>query len=103
MKYLLFLGVPLALLLNSCTKDKYMSKAVITGFDDRMCICCGGLMINFEGETTPYQGDFYNLTNSPAELGIDSTTVFPMHIKADWIKTNNCNGRVIKITRFESL
>jgi hypothetical protein len=80
-----------------------MSKAVITGFDTRKCACCGGLMVNFEGETTPYQGDFYVLTNTPSQMGIDSSTVFPVFIKANWINTGNCGGRIVTITKFKKL
>ena len=53
-----------------------MDKGIITGFDNRMCSCCGGLLINFKGETQSYVGEFYLIQNSE-ELGIGRDARFP--------------------------
>jgi len=91
------------LLHTSCKKEEpYMSNAIITGSDARMCICCGGLMINFDGETKPYTGDFKLIENS-ADLGITDNDKFPIYIKVDWkVDTTKACDRII-ITRFKRL
>ena len=104
------IGIAASLLLilavSSCKKSgnqaSYMNNAVITGYDLRLCACCGGLLINFSNDTIPYHGTFYDCDNTPAYLGIDSTTVFPVRLKADWkIDSAVCGGNDhILITRF---
>lgn len=76
--------------------------AIITGFDSRKCICCGGLMINFNGEIKPYVGDF-KLIDNAADLGISENDKFPIYAKVEWKPdtTNICNH--IIITKFERL
>ena len=91
------------LLYTSCKKEQpYMSNVIITGSDARMCVCCGGLIINFDGETKPYTGDFKLIENS-VTLGITEKDTFPIYVKVDWkvdtIKA--CDG--IIITRFKRL
>ena len=83
-----------------------MDDGIITGFDSRMCPCCGGLMINFSGETQPYKGNFYLITNDPSELGITNNSAFPIRIKVDWTQddvvcTSGAIGNLIKITRYK--
>ena len=60
--------------------------AVITGYDMRMCACCGGLMINFEGKTEPaFSTEFYQIKNMPESVGITSTTTFPVFVDVTWV------------------
>lgn len=91
--------------LVSCKKeDSYMNDGVITGFDTRACPCCGGMMINFKGETEPYRGDFYLIQNSPTEFGLDANTKFPVYVSVDWVNTGcmvGGTGNLIRITRFK--
>ena len=68
----------------SCEKEGKPDKGIITGFDNRMCPCCGGLLINFKGETQSYVGEFYLIKNTPEELGINPDTKFPLHVKVRW-------------------
>ncbi|MGH2564537.1 MAG: hypothetical protein ACRDE5_08490 [Ginsengibacter sp.] len=89
---------------NSCQKEithevPYMNEAIITGYDFRACVCCGGLMITFGGEPKPYTGDFRLISNSAADIGIAQTDTFPINVKVDWKEdtTNICNH--ILITR----
>ncbi|HEY0677067.1 MAG TPA: hypothetical protein VGD17_02230 [Chitinophagaceae bacterium] len=75
----------------SCKKSR-ADYAVITGFDTRMCPCCGGLMINFEGETELYEGNYYLITNDPASLGISVNSSFPLYVDVTWeLETQGCN------------
>ena len=82
---------------SSCKKESpYMTEAIITGSDARMCICCGGLMITFNGETRQYTGDFKLVTNG-TDLGITDNDRFPIYLKVDW-KTDTttvCNRIII--------
>ena len=76
-----------------------MSDAIITGTDLRACICCGGLMITFDGETKPYTGDFRLISNIATDIGITEKDTYPIYVKVDWKEdtTNVCNH--ILITR----
>jgi hypothetical protein len=79
-----------AFLFVSCKKEtSFMNDAIITGSDARTCICCGGLMITFNGETIENGGD----------IGITDKDTFPIYVKVDWKEdtTNVCNH--ILITR----
>lgn len=75
-----------------------MNEAIITGSDKRMCVCCGGLMITFNGETRAYTGAFRLIENSSG-IGITDKDQFPVYVKVDWKEdtTNVCNH--IFITR----
>lgn len=84
----------------SCNKNKFMATGAITGFDLRKCGCCGGLMINFDGNTQAYTGDFWLIKNNPAELGIDTATAFPVYIKIDYERIASCGSPTIRVTRF---
>jgi hypothetical protein len=100
-KYLLIILIIFLFANNSCQKRIAPDyKAIITGFDSRKCICCGGLMINFNGETKPYTGDF-KLIDNAADLGISENDKFPIYARVKWKPdtTNVCNH--IIITKFE--
>jgi hypothetical protein len=81
-----------------------MDKGIITGFDSRACPCCGGLMINFKGETQPYKGEFYLIQNSPTEFGIGNYSTFPIYVKVNWESVGCLQGglgNLIKVTKFK--
>jgi hypothetical protein len=89
MKSLYNLLLPLFLLCLAgiaCKKESFMNQAVITGIDATLCGCCGGLFVNFDGETNspPSQHTFYLAQNDPKDLGIDNTTSFPVYMDVDW-------------------
>lgn len=73
-----------------------MNNAIITGADARTCICCGGLMITFNGETGAYTGDFRLIQNG-GSIGITDKDKFPVYVKVDWKEntTNVCNTIII--------
>ena len=89
--------------LFSCKKEQnFMNDGVITGYDMRDCVCCGGLMINFNNETSSYIGEYYLIDNNPGEIGISDSSKFPIYISVDWIKdTLTCPQQHIKITKFK--
>ena len=105
-RYFWLAGVLTALILTagSCRKaDKYTSDAIITGFDLRKCMCCGGLMITFNGEPRPYVGDFKLIDNS-ADLGISINETFPIYVNVEWISDPyKCLGNYIKVTKLKRL
>ena len=94
--------VSLSFLFSSCKKDdKYMSDAIITGYDARMCVCCGGLMITFNGDTQPNHGDFKLIDNS-ADIGINFNESFPIYVQVDWAAVpNKCSDDFIKVTKLK--
>jgi hypothetical protein len=87
----------------ACKKEKNTtSKAVITGFDKRLCACCGGLVINFEGDTSFNSSNYYLVINKPEEFGIAYDSQFPIYVNVDWEKiSDGCLGKEIKINKLE--
>jgi hypothetical protein len=86
----------------SCKKlkdDSALQEAYITGFDGRACICCGGYMINFDGETKPYSGNFYLIDNDLSSFGINASSVFPLKVKVAWTVLEKCSGKYINISK----
>ncbi len=75
-----------------------MNDAIITGVDARTCVCCGGLMITFNGATTPYTGDFRLIENEGA-VGITDKDRFPVYVKVDWKEDRSTICNHILITR----
>jgi len=74
---------------NSCKKETqkevtYMEDAIITGSDVRACICCGGLMITFDGDSKPYSGDFRLISNRAMDIGITQFDTFPIYVRVAW-------------------
>jgi hypothetical protein len=76
-----------------------MTSAIITGWDMSMCACCGGLMINFDGEMRPYKGDF-KLIENLTDLDIDQKETFPIYVKVLWADVpNKCSNRFVRIEK----
>lgn len=83
----------------TCRNTRAPDKAILTGFDQRMCACCGGLMITFGTDPTPYRDTFYLIDNAPAALGITDSATFPIYVKVRWQKLSKCAGKYIRINR----
>lgn len=63
-------------------------------------IVCGGLVINFEGDTAFDSNNYYLIINRPEEFGITFDSQFPIYVKVNWEKVpNGCLGREIKINK----
>ncbi len=98
MKKIIIVGIFLILGFSSCTEDanEFMSNGVITGWDPRMCMCCGGYYINIDSST--YR--FYRLPDG-SKIDLENPT-FPIYVKLDWAKADNvCLGDEIKVLRIE--
>jgi len=90
---------------SSCRKEccnKYMNEGVITGYDMRECVCCGGLMINFDNNPTTYSGTYYLIDEMPPNSGISAESKFPIYVSVDWKKDDgNCYTNRIDISRIK--
>ncbi|MCX6208527.1 MAG: hypothetical protein NTZ59_03220 [Bacteroidetes bacterium] len=93
----------------SCKKDattpthNYMNVGYITGFDTGSCSCCGGIMITFASNATPYAAPYNLIDTAASELGIVITDTFPIKMSVDWAANTNkvgCNN-YIRITKFQ--
>jgi hypothetical protein len=75
------------LILTCCQKsvdNNVMKDAIITGYDIRLCPCCGGLMVTFNNNPIPYSGEFYLVNDLPNKSGIDNNTKFPLYVRITW-------------------
>ncbi|PKV48876.1 hypothetical protein ATE84_0891 [Aquimarina sp. MAR_2010_214] len=83
--------------LTSCNSDddepEFESTALISGFDMTLCTCCGGWIIDIDGEES--ENRFSEL---PQNSGINLETVeFPISVKLNWTKSNEYCGQGITI------
>lgn len=74
---------------------------IITGQDQRQCPCCGGLMINFIGETKPYTGTFYLIDNDISAFGISDSSSFPVAVKVEYKILEKCKSTYIHINTLQ--
>ena len=83
---------------TTCNKvnDTYMSQGTITGQDYRMCACCGGWIINIEGEN-------YQFDSIPANSGfVLEKEPLPISVQLDWQLTpGSCPSNRITIQRIK--
>ncbi len=90
-KIILNVIIVISIILFSCTKNNptntdynYNSKAVITGYDMGMCICCGGLILSFKEDAKAYCDAFYLVRYFPEKTNISDTSKFPINVWVDW-------------------
>ena len=86
------------------SSEKYMATGVITGKDMRMCMCCGGYLINLNSNSTEmYTDSTYHFNEVPAGIDLNEQASFPVFVKLDYEKTQEYCGKGIKITRVEKM
>jgi hypothetical protein len=88
---------------TGCKKDiNYTTKAVINGYDYRMCACCGGLMISLNDNPNPAIS--YDISNSAESLGINSSTTFPVYMKVNYrFDTVTCGPPRVLLLSYQRL
>ena len=70
---------------HDCMKPKStLTDAIITGNDLRACACCGGLMITFTNNSTPYSEKFYIIDQLPTNSGINENSTFPINVRVKY-------------------
>lgn len=73
-------------------KDKvtsFQDEIVITGYDARRCACCGGFMVNFSEDPSPYAEAFKLVQTFPEGIVISNTSDFPIYAKINWSPIND--------------
>ncbi len=77
-----------------------MSYADITGFDTRMCVCCGGTTIVIDGISNPNGNADFLIGKLPDGFILGNNLQFPIAVKIDWkIDSVHCFGNYIDISR----
>lgn len=91
------------LLIISCDQDEeYMGEGVITGYDPRDCVCCGGFLINLNSSSIElFMDSTYQVDLVPDNFNIDANSEFPVFIRLDFERNNKLCGKTIDIVRFE--
>src|SRR5579859_2723602 len=100
-KLLLFFVFSLAAV--QCKYENLPVVGIITGYDARLCACCGGLLINFSGKTKSYEGDFHLIDNTAADLGIPSGATFPIYAQVTYTPLDRCPGNVIHLDSYRKI
>lgn len=77
-------------------KDYYRYNGIITGYDLRECVCCGGFFIKIFDIT-------YRFFDLPKENNIDfDKDTLPLKVKLDWKKpSSQCLGDEIILFRIK--
>jgi len=86
-----------------CKYENLPVIGIITGYDARLCPCCGGLMINLNNETKLYEGNFYLIDNTAADLGIPAGAAFPIYAQVTYTQLDRCPGNVIHLDSFTKI
>ena len=90
--------------LNSCKHDissdnKGAVEAVLLGYDNRNCDCCGGLMISFLPQPDLFPDQFKLIGNLPSNTGLNDSTVYPLKVLVKWKYGESvCGDEFIDIT-----
>lgn len=93
--FLLFLQAP------SCSSPPeeidIWTSAIITGQDARRCMCCGGFMITFSDNPTPYEAEFVSwqedFQSIDDRFGITADSDFPLYVEIQYqLVENPCKG-----------
>lgn len=79
------------------------SKAILTGYDTRKCVCCGGLMLTFTNDAKPYSSEFYLVESLPEGKGISDASTFPIQVcvKVEKINSDCGNTPRLRILQLE--
>ncbi len=78
-----------------------MQNAIITGFDARRCLCCGGFMVTFSDNPIPYEADYYQwrIAHNGPNFGVSHASNFPLRVKVSFQpKASDCIASLGEIT-----
>lgn len=98
MKNILLAIIFVLSILTACKKniDTSYSDGIITGFDARMCMCCGGYFIKID--TLQYR--FYE--NPDTNIIKTNGAIFPIFVRLKWkLKDNACMPDLIDVLQME--
>lgn len=99
-----FLLLLLLLLFQSCTEkypDIAWQDAIITGFDNRECACCGGLMITLTENPVPYEAPFYQWDKAEDEYKFVDDEGFPIAVQVKFDSLPDHCGNWIEVLDLE--
>jgi hypothetical protein len=95
--------VVITLIVASCKKEKpFESNAELTGYDLRMCPCCGGLEIKIDNIANPSGSGIFLVDSLPKSFILGNNPQFPIAVKVDYtIDSIYCAGIRVNINRIE--
>ena len=91
----------------SCKKTKeagpssLMKDAVFTGYDHRLCPCCGGLMLRFNPSANPPDSSFYLVDQDLSAYDINASSTFPVYVRIDYTILDKCGKTFVEIIKLE--
>jgi hypothetical protein len=89
-----------ALTTGACKKDAEPATDAVVVYDPRLCPCCGGFVINFDGSTSSSAAGTKAIVNN-ADVGISNNDKFPLYVKVDYVNVPGECRPTIKITNLE--
>lgn len=91
------------LLFADCASDddsslvQFESTATISGFDMTLCACCGGWIINIDGE---YSDKRFSELPQNSNIDLQNST-FPITVRLNWTESEEYCGNGITIESIE--
>jgi hypothetical protein len=80
-----------------------LKDAIITGYDQRLWPCCGGLMIQFSDGENPPGSDFNLIDNEPGSYGLDASSIFPIDVKVKYKLLDKYGKQLSKSKNFKKI
>ena len=102
--FIKLVAASLSLLLTStvaCKKHEgnYMSSGTLKGYDMAACACCGGLLMEIDGDTASQAERIIRFANA-TDWGFTEAETYPVRVRFDYVLLQNfCGRRVINVTR----
>jgi len=95
---IIFFGL---IIFTNCSNDdleaKFESTATISGFDVTLCACCGGWVIDINGQEADKR-----FSELPQNSNIDlQNSTFPLSVQLNWSESNEYCGAGIIIESIE--
>jgi hypothetical protein len=95
---LLFLGLIIFISFNENeSQTQFESTATISGLDMTLCACCGGWVININGQESEKR-----FSELPQNSNIDlQNATFPLSVQLNWSESDEYCGKGISIESIE--
>lgn len=93
---LILFFISISCLTQSCIKDEYPVKGVLVNYDMRLCVCCGGFLINLDNTDTP-NDDTKVVATLPSNFNFDASE-FPIKVQFEYETGGGCltNNIIVK-------
>jgi hypothetical protein len=90
----------------SCKEDipaHDWNDAIITGYDQRLCGFCGGLMVTLSDNPNPYEEPFFQWEPEPGRFDFVDEGNFPLFVQLKYDSLPDRMGNWIEVKKMEEI